>query len=83
MGLLLGMVYWIVIEVHGKKLWDNVNILAQQSLIPLQPATLGELDISKQRLSQSLYDHYQDGLETISSTHLDFEELERDIHSMY
>jgi hypothetical protein len=78
------MVYWIVIEVHGKKLWDNVNILAQQSLITLQPATLGELDISKQRLSQSFYDHYQDGLkETISSTHLDFEELERDIHSMY
>jgi hypothetical protein len=69
--------------VHGKKLLDYTDTLVQQSLITLEPATLGELDIFKRRLSQSFYDLYQIGLnETISSTHLDFDVLEQDIRSM-
>jgi len=69
--------------VHGKKLLDYTDTLVQQSLISLEPSTLGELDIFKRRLSQSFYDLYQIGLnETISSTHLDFDELEQNIRSM-
>jgi hypothetical protein len=69
--------------VHGKKLLEYTDTLAQQSLIALEPSTRGELDIFKRRLSQSFYDLYQIGLnETISSAHLDFEELEQDIRSM-
>lgn len=69
--------------VFGKKLMTYSDALAQQSSIYLDPSTLGELDYFNRRLSQSFYDLYQVGLnETISSTHLDLEQLEQDIHSM-
>ena len=69
--------------VFGKKLLNYSDALAQQSSIYLYPSTLGALDNFNRRLSQSLHDLYQAGLnETISSTHLDLEQLERDIHSM-
>ena len=69
--------------VFGKKLMTYSDALAQQSSIHLDPSTLGELDYFNRRLSQSFYDLYQVGLnETISSTHLDLEQLEQDIHSM-
>ena len=69
--------------VFGKKLINYSDTLAQQSSIYLDPSTLVELDYFNRRLSQSFYDLYQAGLnETISSTHLDLEQLEQDIHSM-
>ena len=72
-----------IFMVSGKKLMDYSNTLAQQSSIYLDPSTLGELDYFNRRLSQSFYDLYQVGLnETISSTHLDLEQLEQDINSM-
>jgi hypothetical protein len=142
MGLLLGIVYWIVIEVRSCSILSVFFINCSEQTPPLgsspantvpplladtspdikqllpqsdedrihtyknilettlEPAVIEsqglileneearkyflELDIFKRRLSQSFYDLYQVGLnETISSTHLDFEELERDIHSMY
>jgi hypothetical protein len=69
--------------LSGKKLMDYSNTLSQQSSIYLDPSTLGELDYFNRRLSQIFYDLYQVGLnETISSTHLDLEQLEQDIDSM-
>ena len=69
--------------VFGKKLMTYSDALARQSSIYLDPSTLGELDYFNRRLSQSFYDLYHVGLnETISSTHLDLEQLEQDIHSM-
>lgn len=72
-----------IFMLSGKKLMDYSNTLSQQSSIYLDPSTLGELDYFNRRLSQSFYDLYQVGLnETISSTHLDLEQLEQDIDSM-
>ena len=69
--------------VFGKKLMNYSDTLAKQSSIYLDPSTLGELDYFNRRLSQSFYDLYLVGLnENISSTHLDLEQLEQDIHSM-
>lgn len=70
--------------VYGKKLMDYSDTLAQQSQITLDPSAPGELDFFNRRLSQSFFDLYHVGLnETISSTHLDLEELEQNIHSIH
>ncbi|NNL78452.1 MAG: hypothetical protein HKO68_19150 [Desulfobacterales bacterium] len=69
--------------VYGKKLIAYSDALVQQSSISLAPSAFGELDFFSRRLSQSLFDLYQVGQsDIISSTHLDLEELERNIYSM-
>jgi hypothetical protein len=56
------------------------DMLAQQSLIQLAPSARGELDFFHRRLAETFYNLYEIGkYETLSSTHLDFEALEREL----
>jgi hypothetical protein len=66
--------------VFGKKLMQYADMLAQQSLIQLAPSARGELDFFHRRLAETFYNLYEIGkYETLSSTHLDFEALEREL----
>jgi hypothetical protein len=65
--------------VFGKKLIDYADILAQQSLVPLAPSALGELDFFSRRITQGLRQLYEAGGQgNIDSTLLDLETLEGD-----
>jgi len=64
----------------GKKIMDYADMLAGQTLVPLAPKALGELDYLHRRLQQSFRDLYEIGQhETIDAALLDMEELERTI----
>jgi hypothetical protein len=47
--------------VFGKKLINYADTLARQSLVPLAPSALGELDFFSRRMSQSLVQLYEAG----------------------
>ena len=47
--------------VFGKKLINYADFLAQQSVIPLAPSALGELDFFSRRMAQSLVRLYEAG----------------------
>jgi hypothetical protein len=66
--------------VFGKKLIDYADTLAEQSLIPLAPSALGELDFFSRRLAQSLVQLHEAGSQGLmDSTILDMEALEREM----
>ncbi len=66
--------------VFGKKLINYADFLAQQSVIPLAPSALGELDFFSRRMAQSLVRLYEAGGQgNIDSTLLDMESMERDL----
>ncbi len=63
--------------VFGKKLISYADTLARQSLVPLAPSALGELDFFSRRMSQSLLRLYEAGGQGIlDSTLLDMEVFE-------
>ena len=63
--------------VFGKKLINYADTLARQSLVPLAPSALGELDFFSRRMSQSLVRLYEAGDQGIlDSTLLDMEAFE-------
>jgi hypothetical protein len=65
--------------VFGKKLMNYADALARQTLIPLAPSALGELDFFSRKISQSLLQLYEAGGHgNIDSTLLDMEALEQD-----
>ena len=65
--------------VFGKKLINHADTLARQSLVPLAPSALGELDFFSRRMTQSLVQLYEAGGQgNIDSTRLDMEILEGD-----
>jgi hypothetical protein len=65
--------------VFGKKLINYADTLARQSLVPLAPSALGELDFFSRRMTQSLVQLYEAGGQgNIDSTLLDMEILEGD-----
>ena len=66
--------------VFGKKLMNYADTLARQSLIPLAPTALGELDFFSRRIARSLVQLYEAGGQgNIDSTLLDMETLEQDV----
>lgn len=66
--------------VFGKKLMNYADTLARQSLIPLAPTALGELDFFSRRIAQSFVQLYEAGGQgNIDSTLLDMEALEQDV----
>mgnify|MGYP001819077580 FL=1 len=63
--------------VFGKKLINYADTLARQSLVPLAPSALGELDFFSRRMSQSLVRLYEAGDQGIlDSTLLDMDAFE-------
>lgn len=65
--------------VFGKKLINYADTLARQSLVPLAPSALGELDFFSRRMSQSLVRLYEAGGQGIlDSTLLDVQALEEE-----
>ena len=67
--------------VFGKKLINYADTLARQSLIPLAPQALGELDFFSRRITQGLVQLYEAGGQgNIDSTLLDMETLTQDAH---
>jgi len=67
--------------VFGKKLINYADTLARQSLIPLAPLALGELDFFSRRITRGLVQLYEAGGQgNIDSTLLDMEALEQDVH---
>jgi hypothetical protein len=66
--------------VFGKKLINYADTLARQSLIPLAPQALGELDYFSRRITQGLVQLYEAGGQgNIDSTLLDMEVLAQDV----
>ncbi len=66
--------------VFGKKLMNYADTLARQTLIPLAPTALGELDFFSRRIARSLVQLYEAGRQgNIDSTLLDMEALEQDV----
>jgi len=65
--------------VFGKKLINYADTLARQSLVPLAPSALGELDFFSRRMSQSLVRLYEAGGQGIlDSTLLEVQALEEE-----
>lgn len=65
--------------VFGKKLINYADTLARQSLVPLAPSALGELDFFSRKMSQSLVRLYDAGGQGIlDSTLLDVQALEEE-----
>ena len=65
--------------VFGKKLINYADTLARQSLVPLAPSALGELDFFSRKMSQSLVRLYEAGGQGIlDSTLLDVQALEEE-----
>ncbi len=65
--------------VFGKKLINYADTLARQSLVPLAPSALGELDFFSRRMSQSLVRLYDAGGQgNLDSTLLDMETFEEE-----
>lgn len=70
--------------VYGKRLLDYTDTLMEQSLVTLDASAPSELDFVKHRFSQSMYDLYQFGQNTaLSPTHLDLDELEQGVQSLF
>ena len=66
--------------VFGKKLMNYADNLARQSLIPLAPSALSELDFFSRRIEQSFVRLYEAGSrDGIDSMLLDMEVLEQEI----
>jgi len=66
--------------VFGKKLMNYADTLARQSLIPLAPSAIGELDFFSRRMAQSLVQLREAGGQgAVDSTLLDMETLEREV----
>jgi hypothetical protein len=66
--------------VFGKKLMNYADALSRQSLIPLAPAALGELDFFSRKMARSFLRLYEAGEQgNIDSTLLDMETLEREL----
>ncbi|MDX2447361.1 MAG: hypothetical protein QNK29_09230 [Desulfobacterales bacterium] len=66
--------------VFGKKLINYADTLARQSLIPLAPLALGELDFFSRRINQGLVQLYEAGGQgNIDSTLLDMDTLGQDV----
>lgn len=63
--------------VFGKKLINYADTLARQSMVPLAPSALGELDFFSRRMSQSLVRLYEAGDQGIlDSTLVDMDAFE-------
>ena len=59
---------------------NYADTLARQTLIPLAPTALGELDFFSRRIGRSLVQLYEAGGQgNIDSTLLDMETLEQDV----
>jgi len=70
--------------VYGKKLMDYSHALLHQSSIELVSSAYDELDFLTRRLPESFDALFQIGQnEGINSTHLDLEELERNILGVF
>jgi hypothetical protein len=66
--------------VFGKKLIDYADSLAEQTMIPLAPSALGELDFFSRRIRQSLIQLHEAGSQSqIDDSILDLEVLEREM----
>jgi hypothetical protein len=66
--------------VFGKKLIDYADSLAGQTMIPLAPSALGELDYFSRRIGQSLIQLHEAGSQSqIDDSILDMEVLEREM----
>lgn len=66
--------------VFGKKLMNYADALSRQSLVPLAPSALGELDFFSRKIARSLLQLYEAGQQgNIDSTLLDMETLEQDM----
>jgi hypothetical protein len=66
--------------VFGKKLIDYADSLAEQTMIPLAPSALGELDFFSRRIGQSLIQLHDAGSQSlIDESILDMEVLEREM----
>jgi hypothetical protein len=66
--------------VFGKKLMNYADALSRQSLIPLAPSALGELDFFSRKMASSLLRLYEAGEQgDIDSTLLDMETLEGEL----
>jgi len=66
--------------VFGKKLIDYADSLAEQTMIPLAPSALGELDFFSRRIRQSLIRLHEAGSQSlIDDSILDLEVLEREM----
>ncbi len=66
--------------VFGKKLIDYADSLAEQTMIPLAPSALGELDFFSRRIAQSLIQLHEAGSQTqIDASILDMDVLEREM----
>ena len=65
--------------VFGKKLIGYADTLARQSMVPLAPSALGELDFFSRRINQSLLQLYEAGVQgNLESTLLDMEVFEEE-----
>ena len=68
--------------VYGQKVLGYSGTLQQQSMVVIEPTALGDLDYIYRRLNQSLFDlHAAAQDETIATSHLNLEELERQIYA--
>ena len=66
--------------VFGKKLMNYADTLASQSMIPLAPSAIGELDFFSRRMAQSLVQLREAGGQgDLDSSLLDMETLEREV----
>ncbi len=66
--------------VFGKKLIDYADSLSEQTMIPLAPSALGELDFFSRRIGQSLIQLHEAGSQSqIDESILDMEVLEREM----
>jgi len=66
--------------VFGKKMMNYADTLARQSMIPLAPSAIGELDFFSRRMARSLVQLQEAGGQgNIDSTLLDMETLEREV----
>jgi hypothetical protein len=66
--------------VFGKKLMNYADALSRQSLVPLAPSAIGELDFFSRKMARGLLQLYEAGQQgNVDSTLLDMETLEQDM----